>query len=328
MAECQGLESQLDQSKLRDGEQSTSGESSSLTFTWRKGPNAPSKMFKGTCTAHGKKAYFSGWQSSEVVYEFDAETDEWLKLPDCPNTRFGLVVIDGLLTAVGGDDSMWYRTNKLLSYKDNKWVQHFPSMPTKRMSSAVACNGSILVVIGGYEKIQKADGTPAKRLETVEIMDIKTRKWFTAPPLPFGITDATASISGDTLYVMGGYTTSYSYDKVVSYCSLKALLQSTTQESSTKVWQKTEQLPVDSACCVTVKGQLLAVGGVKFNYDEMAPIRKYNSVCNSWDIVSHMTIGRSKCLATVLSDDQLMVVGGFIDGRGNNTDEVEIASII
>lgn len=327
MADSQGFESQLDQLKLKGDEHSTSGEPGSLTFTWRKGPNAPSKMFSGTCTAHGKKAYFSGWQSSEVVHEFDAETDEWVKLTDCPHTGFALAVVDGLLTAVGGDDSMWYKTNKLLSYKNNKWVQYFPSMPTKRTSPAVACNGSILVVIGGYEENQKP-GTLNKRLETVEIMDIKTRKWFTAAPLPYGITDGTASIDEDTLYVMGGHTTSYSYDKIVSVCSLQALLQSTTQKSSTKVWQKTEQLPVDSACCVTVKGQLLAVGGVHFNFDEMTPIRKYNSVCNSWDIVSHMTIGRSQCLATVLSGDQLMVVGGFINRRGNKTDEVEIASIV
>ena len=78
MAAIQGLESQLD----------------SLTFTWRKGPNAPSKMFNGTCTAHGKKAYFSGWNST-VVYEFDAESSEWLTLPDCPHNSFSLTIVDG-----------------------------------------------------------------------------------------------------------------------------------------------------------------------------------------------------------------------------------------
>ena len=58
----------------------------------------------------------------------------------------------------------------------------------------------------------------------------------------------------------------------------------------------------------------------------MTPIRKYNSVHNSWDIVSHMTIGHCLCFAVVLSDDQLIVVGGWIDGRGNKTDEVEIVA--
>ena len=289
-----------------------------LTFTWRKGPNVPSKMTSGTSTGHGKKAYFSGfgWNST-VVYEFDAESGEWLTLPDCPHNSFSLTIVDGLLTAVGGND-MWLRTNKLLSYKDKKWVQKFPSMPTKRSDAVVISNDNVLVVIGGYEENEIRDGTPNKRLETVEIMDIKTKKWFTAAPLPYGITSGTAAICGDFLYIMGSYS--------VSFCSLEALLHSNTQESSTTVWQKTEYLPVHSVYCVSVKGQLLAIGGEHFD-DDRTPIRKYNSVNNSWDIVTHMTIGRSQCLAAVLSDDQLIIVGGHIDGRGNKTDEVEISSI-
>ena len=291
-----------------------------LTFTWRKGPNVPSKMTSGTSTGHGKKAYFSGfgWNST-VVYEFDAESGEWLTLPDCPHNSFSLTIVDGFLTAVGGND-MWLRTNKLLSYKDKKWVQKFPSMPTKRSDAVVISNDNVLVVIGGYEENEIRDGTPNKRLETVEIMDIKTKKWFTAAPLPYGITSGTAAICEDFLYIMGSYS--------VSFCSLEALLHSNTQESSTTVWQKTEYLPVHSVYCVSVKGQLLAIGGVHFDFDNMTPIHKYNSVNNSWDIVTHMTIGRCNCLAAVLSDDQLIVVGGYIDGQSHDSDEVEIATII
>ena len=35
---------------------------------------------------------------------------------------------------------------------------------------------------------------------------------------------------------------------------------------------------------------------VDFDYGKMTPIRKYNLVRNSWDIVSHMTIGSCHCL--------------------------------
>ena len=313
MAAIEGLESQQDK----------------LTFTWKKGPNAPSQTFNGTCTAHGRKAYFSGWGSNAAVYEFDADTGEWSTLPDCPISDFSLAVVDGLLTAVGGDDMSlrWFRTNVLLSYKDKKWVRKFPSMPTRRSNAVVVSNDNILVVIGGYEENRTRDGTPNKRLETVEIMDIKTKRWFTAAPLPYGITGGSATICGDYLYIMGGYTTFSSGPKVVSFCSLEALLHSNPQESSTTVWQETKPLPVDSIWSASVKGQLLAIGGVDFKYDEMTPIRMYNSVRNSWDIVTHMTIGRSHCLAAVLSDNQLIVVGGLIDGQGHDTDEVEIASI-
>ena len=98
------------------------------------------------------------------------------------------------------------------------------------------------------------------------------------------------------------------------------------------VWQKTSDLPVDSAYCVCIKGQLLAVGGVDFKYDQMTPIRRYspnpNPVFNSWNIVSHMTIGRNSCMAVVLPGDQLMVVGGRINGQGHDTDEEEIATVV
>ena len=41
-----------------------------------------------------------------------------------------------------------------------------------------------------------------------------------------------------------------------------------------------------------------------------------------------MIIGHGLSFAVILSDDQLIVVGGRIDGRGNKTDKVEIEAEI
>ena len=52
----------------------------------------------------------------------------------------------------------------------------------------------------------------------------------------------------------------------------------------------------------------------------------YNSATNSWEIISHMTTGRFDCFAAVLPDNQLIVVGGYIN-RFTETDSVEFASL-
>ena len=49
----------------------------------------------------------------------------------------------------------------------------------------------------------------------------------------------------------------------------------------------------------------------------------YILTTNSWEIISHMKVGRYDCFAAVLPNNQLMVVGGFTDSF-STTDTVEV----
>ena len=77
--------------------------------------------------------------------------------------------------------------------------------------------------------------------------------------------------------------------------------------------------------CVTLNGQLLAVGG-KDSCDKATNIIYVHNVeTNSWEIASIMPTPRYHCMVTVLPGDKLMVVGGQTATR--DTDKVEIATV-
>ena len=102
-------------------------------MTWRMGGNAPEKMFRGAAVVHGNTAYISPLNSKSVYSYQNILGKE--QLPDNHNINFGLAIIDGLLTSVGGFNNDY--TNTLLSLTGEgestetkkQWSEIFPPMP-------------------------------------------------------------------------------------------------------------------------------------------------------------------------------------------------------
>ena len=175
-------------------QQLTAAQKRKLSLSWIP---CTHKMRRGSAAVCGNMAYFRPAPSNQVL-SCNLDTEEWFTLPECPREWFTLAVVDGLLTAVGGMKPGNY-TNTLLSLvekgRKKTWVEHFPPMPTKRALTAVICSGKALVVAGGWEE----GGTP---LNTVEVMDTDTLKWSTATSLPQTLSDASATVCGESVYVV------------------------------------------------------------------------------------------------------------------------------
>ena len=190
-----------------------------LTFTWRTCEGAPCKMRRGSATVHGSMAYF-GPAGSRQVFTYNSDTEEWSTLPECPRTNFTLTVVNDLVTAVGGYN--FFLSNTLSSLVEDsgrkKWVEHFPHMPTKRKLAAVVSSGKALVVAGG-------EGRGLTKLTTVEVMDTDTLKWSSASRLPHPLSDASATVCGDSIYLVGGCGLDGHSTRTVLTCSLDTLLQ-------------------------------------------------------------------------------------------------------
>ena len=157
-SELQSVQAQKDISKMR----------------WRDGRNAPQKMFRGTVIVHGNTAYIRPNVSEKVyAYQNIAGEERWSLLPVNPYKNFGLVVIDGVLTSVGGEKSPCC-TNELLSLrevgKSKEWSEILPSMPTRRHSAACVTTKEVLVAIGGSV-------SQHTRSDIVEVMNIETKQW-------------------------------------------------------------------------------------------------------------------------------------------------------
>ena len=197
---------------------------------------APRRMTRGSATTDGRFTYFTpaGYTS---VYRYEWRREKWEELPSCRYPDSGLVIIDGKLTAVGGE--RWSRNiDKLLTLQQRKWVEKYPPMNTARRSPAVVSTSKreCIIVIGGnvgYNTVTT----------TVELFHINSRTWYELFALPQPLPFPSATICGDTVYVIGidnGYT-----------CSLQPVLDSRQLMPLTLSWNPlpvyqwhTQQLPL------------------------------------------------------------------------------------
>ena len=113
---------------------------------WRDGGRAPYCTTRGAAVADGNVVYFMDW--SGKICSYDLSMQWWSELPKFPHQYSSLAVLKGLLTAIGGSKG-GAPTSKLLSIIDQKWVEHFPSMPTKRSHTVAVTTKQHLIVAGG-----------------------------------------------------------------------------------------------------------------------------------------------------------------------------------
>ena len=92
------------------------------------------------------------------------------------------------------------------------------------------------------------------------------------------------------------------------------------------MWNEVAAPPITGTAFVPILGQLLAVGGLETNNKTTTAIYMYNAIKDSWEIVSHMPTPRCYSFAAVLSDNQLMVVGGYTE-KSIPSKTVQIASV-
>ena len=257
---------------------------------------APCGMSRGSATTDGRFAYFTP-RFSTSVYQYECGTEKWEELPSCPYHNSGLVIIDGELTAVGGHDGS-RRTNKLYTLRQRKWVEKYHPMNTAHSSPAVVStsDGEYLIVIGG-----RGFGWTA----TVELFQVKSRRWHKLTDLPQPLSLPSATICGDQLNVIGIEANGYS-------CSLAALPSSDQPITSplTLSWKPLPPLPMAYSTAATLCGQLVLIGGGRGGL----PVNSIHQLVDGqWVEIGSMTSARSSCLVASSSPDKIIIVAGTVE---------------
>ena len=296
-------------------------------ITWHKVSKAPEKMYRGSAAADSNMVYFNS-EGSTTVHSYYSNTWEWHQLPDTPHTHSTLVVVHHVLTMVGGQIS-GEATDSLLSLmgegRDIKWLPNLPAMPTKRFYTAAVCSGHSLIVAGGE------DG--CNILDTAEVLDTDTWQWSIASSLTHPFSEATVSICGERLYMLGGYDQTDTTTRSVLSCSVPELLQScqpqplagklrTAPVNQSTIWRCVADAPHYLSSCATLCGQLVAVGGIDEALKTTSAITGYNETTDSWEAMGDMPTAQCLALVAIL-DGKMMVVGGMVGGW-TATDVVEI----
>ena len=219
-----------------------------------------------------------------------------MQLPSCPYEDSGLAIIDSELTTVGGWDRAGHHTNKLFTLRQGKWVEVYPPMNTARSSPAVVStsDGDYLIVIGGF-------GSDGAATATVELLQVKSRRWYKLTDLPQPLPLPSATICGDQLHVIGG-------DGGKAYsCSLQSNDRPITSPL-TLSWKPLPPLPVKESTAATPCGQLVLIGGIQ-GRSRVNSIHQL--VEGQWVVIGSMTSGRQWCLAVSPSPDRILIVGGL-----------------
>ena len=217
-----------------------------------------------------------------------------------------------------------------------KWNEEFPPMPTKRFGACALCTDKALIVAGGEGDVGVG------RIATVEVLNVATLQWSAAVDLPLPMYGGSLlQVSDDQVYMVGAYDKGNSPINLVYTCSLNALLQtcspqlfgaqpaSSLPSSKATVWRReTDNIPVVHSSFLSLHGRLLAVGGKDLVYKRTSAVHMYDPSSNSWAIISHMVTPRSGCYAAAVTDNQLIVIGGYVDDDGTASDTVEIATTL
>ena len=269
-----------------------------LTVQCHRSKTAPCGMIRGSATTDGRFAYFTPRQSSSV-YQYECSTEKWEVLPPCPYKDSGLVVIDRELTAVGGEGGS--HTNKLYTLRQREWVEKYPPMNTARSCTTVVStsDGEYLIVIGGGGSTWTA---------TVELFQVKSRRWYQLADLPRPLTLPSATICGDQLKVIGINANGYS-------CSLAALPSSDKpippQSIPHLISWTSLVLPVRGSTAATLCGQLVLIGGRRDGLLVSPVVNSIHQLVDGkWVEIDSMTSGRYDCLVASPSPDKIIVVSG------------------
>lgn len=295
-----------------------------MMLKWRDGAKAPFKLCRGAAACNGNVAYFMNWNGETCSYINNSTNRKWSVLPKYFYQYATLVVISGKLTAIGGCSGNVYSTNmytnQLFSLHDNTtWEVVFPPMPTKRQDTSAASSKTHVIVAGGM-----CGPFINSSVATVEVMDIETLSWSTVASLPHPYTGAFIAISGDGLFMLGGFD-NRSETKSALTCSLTELLQSSVKTASLSVWHRIADTPAYQSSCASPNGEILAVGGCEKEGKASDAVHKYNPTTNSWDLITQMPTARYNSLTAVLPNNEIIVVGGDVHWNGSIS-RVEIAS--
>ena len=227
-----------------------------------------------------------------------------MELPSCPYNNSGLAIIDSELTTVGGWDGAG-RTNRLFTLRQGKLVEVYPPMNTARSNPAVVStsDGDYHIAIGGYGSYGWA--------ATVELFQVKSRRWYTLTDLPQPLPLPSATTCGDQLYVIGTNDNGYS-------CSLQSLPSNDRPITSplTLSWKPLPPLPMEDSTAATLCGQLVLIGG---SQGRSLVNSIHQLVEGQWVEIGSMTSHRLLCLAVSLSPDRILIVGG--EGGDDSVEE-------
>ena len=268
--------------------------------------------------AIGDVVYVGGGHADYyIVMKLDLQQNAWTKLPPYNAKYFAMTSLSNRLVLVGGFNRE--STNQIATLEEGRWTSYYPRMNTARHSSTAICFDNHIVVAGGWQN--------SRRISSAEVLNVASKIWYNAEPLPTPRSELKSTLIGDTLYIMGGRCQAGSgRAKAVYKVDLNKLVSKAVRMQNTPtLWQEIEDIPLKHCAPLNVGGSLLAFGGRDDSGNSSTAIYLYNTNTRTWVRVGELPTSRYGCTCLVLPNSQIMVAGGV--SHGNFLDTADYISL-
>ena len=315
----------------------------SVQINWKTGPKAPTALDLDSCAVKGNSVYYY-CNTSNDIFKFNTEREEWSAVsPMCPQKSLTLVVIEGMLCAVGGEDVQEQQQQQTMDQENDSdkrspirglmskgpfkhWAEYFPQLTTQRSYVAAAYTQGVLIIAGGVTQSPHDDKTMNTQL--VEILDVNKKQWYTTCNLPYPIRRPSIVTCGSDIFISG------IYDNQVYTTSLTSLLlnaskitenDQTTDTDHESVWQLTTACPTSNVYLAELDGKPITIGGLESENRYSKEIHIYDKDSDVWNSIGEVSHPQRFSQVAVLAEDKLVLaVGWTMDGF---VDTVEIGTI-
>ena len=239
------------------------------------------------------------------VYTYDISSNHWDKLPPPGHYRGTLQIIDGKLSVIGGMDTNTDEiTNKVSTFINNSWTQHYPNMSKPRFRPGVAIYSDYVIVAGGI-----GDGYTIN--DDIELLYYKqSPHWIrTNINLPEPMYDISLTISDDLLYI-AGYETSHERSNKAYKISVDKITSSVAQSSTssqTVQWTTIPSTPHYNTAIIPGSCPPVIIGG-----DDLqdVPTAAVAMLKQSWSKVVSLSSPKLAVAVVPINCESILVIGG------------------
>ena len=278
-------------------------------ITWENCEDLPSPICHASVVLHNEKVHVMAGGAPDrdtyrYVFSYDISSDHWDRLPPPGHTLGVLHIIDGKLSVIGGKGTNKKFTNKVSTFINNSWTQHYPHMSKPRVRPGVATYSDYVVVAGGARDINTYN-------DDIELLYYKqSPHWITTNiNLPEPMVTISLTISDDLLYI-AGYGTPHGASTKAYKVEVDKITSSVAQpptSSQTVQWTTIPSTPhyntaiIPNSCPPVIAGGDLQ--GVPTA--DVAMLKQ-----SAWSKVASLSSPRTTVAVVPINCESILVIGG------------------
>jgi N-acetylneuraminic acid mutarotase len=186
-------------------------------------------------------------------------------------------------------------------------------LPGPRFEAAGAVVGGRVLFVGGITGVE-GDQLSARESDRVDVWDPVTKSWGAGPPLPAdGPKHHLAlAVSGDVLYVLGGFT------GIIGGADAAGVFTPNARAYALEngAWRRLADQPLarGSATAAVLGGAIVVAGGGVAEPNALADVYAYDIAADAWSKRASMPTAREH-VASCVVEGKMIVVGGWKDDR-------------